>query len=282
MKDIKSMQDSLQKMIEGETINDYTCEGCNKKVDISKRTLISQTPNVLIVHLQRIIFNFDTLKTDKINSFFEFPYQLDLKPYSFYEVMKKENRIKTKKEGEDDEQEEQKNVDEDNQWPDEEDCYEYKLVGVNVHSGTANAGHYWSYINTHRGFLEPEDDDPNWSKTENDVWMEFNDSTVRDFNFEKLKDDCFGGDGKSSAGADDGWSFGNSYGKSGYMLFYERRKKRPLKILVPQEELEESKAKGEEVFHDEKKEEHYKLIDYREGVEDLQPNKIYKQVLEDN
>jgi ubiquitin carboxyl-terminal hydrolase 34 len=47
-------------LIEGEVISDYECDGCKKKVDISKRTLISQTPNVLIVHLQRIIFNFDT------------------------------------------------------------------------------------------------------------------------------------------------------------------------------------------------------------------------------
>ena len=38
---------------------------------------------------------------------------------------------------------------------DEDDCFEYKLVGVNVHSGTANQGHYWSYINTNR---EGEDD----------------------------------------------------------------------------------------------------------------------------
>ena len=33
---------------------------------------------------------------------------------------------------------------------DKDDCYEYKLVGVNVHSGTANQGHYWSYINIKR------------------------------------------------------------------------------------------------------------------------------------
>jgi len=45
------MGDSLQKLIEGETINDYECEVCKKKVDISKRILLSQTPNVLIVHL---------------------------------------------------------------------------------------------------------------------------------------------------------------------------------------------------------------------------------------
>lgn len=92
VKDIKSMQDSLQKMIEGEIINDFMCDSCNKKVDISKRTLISQTPNVLIVHLQRIIFNFETFRNDKINSYFEFPNVLDLKPYSFTEVMRKENR----------------------------------------------------------------------------------------------------------------------------------------------------------------------------------------------
>ena len=93
VKDIKSMGDSLQKLIEGETINDYECETCKKKVDISKRILLSQTPNVLIVHLQRIIFNFDTFRNDKINSFFEFPTHLDLKPYSFYEVMGKEGRL---------------------------------------------------------------------------------------------------------------------------------------------------------------------------------------------
>jgi uncharacterized UBP type Zn finger protein len=44
VKDIKSMHDSLQKLIEGEVINDYQCDGCNKKVDISKRTLISFNP----------------------------------------------------------------------------------------------------------------------------------------------------------------------------------------------------------------------------------------------
>ena len=99
------MYDSLQKLIEGEVINNYECEKCQKKVDISKRILISQTPNVLIVHLQRIIFNFETFRNDKINTFFDFPFHLDLKPYSFYEVMRKENRLKQPKEGEDQEEE---------------------------------------------------------------------------------------------------------------------------------------------------------------------------------
>jgi len=195
VKDIKSMHDSLQKMLEGETISDFQCDGCQKKVDIKKRTLISSTPNVLIVHLQRIIFNFDTFRNDKINSYFEFPNVLDLKPYSFYHIMKEENRLKKKKDDEEeDELEAKEEGDEEEVWPEEEDCFEYKLVGVNVHSGTANAGHYWSYINTKRGTLEDEND-PNWANTEVDTWMEFNDSTVREFNFSKLKEVCFGGDG---------------------------------------------------------------------------------------
>jgi len=103
VKDTKSLYDSLQKQIEGETINDYECDQCKKKVDISRRNLISLAPNVLIVHLQRITFNFETFRNDKINTFFEFPHQLDLKPYSFYEVMKREGRIKDK--SEDDEEE---------------------------------------------------------------------------------------------------------------------------------------------------------------------------------
>ena len=241
----------------------------------------------MIVHLQRIIFNFDTFRNDKINTYFEFPYQLDLKPYSFYEVMKKENRLpKQKKEGEEEEEEPEEKKEEaeaeaeETKWPEEDDCFEYKLVGVVVHSGTANAGHYWSYINTRRGYNEPDENDPTWKNTETDPWLEFNDSMVREFNFEKLKEDCFGGDGKG--GNDDGWSFGGSYGKSAYMLVYERKKKKDLKILVPKEDVESTKVKGEKVYHDEQKDEFYKLINYREGVEDIAPNQIYKNVFEDN
>ena len=110
--------------------------------------------------------------------------------------------------------------------------------------------------------------------------MEFNDSTVREFNFEKLKEEGFGGDGKG--GNDDTWSFGGSYGKSAYMLVYERKQKRDLKILVNKEDVQMETEKGEKIQYDDKKEEYYKLIDYREGVEDIAPNQIYKQVFEDN
>lgn len=63
------------------------------------------------------------------------------------------------------------------------------------------------------------------------------------------------------------------------MLVYEKRQKRPIKILATPEEVEANKDK---LNYDPKKEEYYKLIDYREGVENITPNEIYKQVFEDN
>ena len=59
-----------------------------------KRTLISKTPNVLIIHLQRLIFNFDTFANDKVNTRMEFPNVLDLHPYSLSHVINKEQAEK--------------------------------------------------------------------------------------------------------------------------------------------------------------------------------------------
>ena len=43
---------------------------------------------MLLVQLQRLVFNMDTFQNDKVNTRFEFPNVLDLKPYSFKEQMK--------------------------------------------------------------------------------------------------------------------------------------------------------------------------------------------------
>ena len=67
VKDLKSVEQSLESLVKGEIISDFQCDGCNKKVDIHKRTLIAETPNVLIIHLQRILFNFETYQNDKDN-----------------------------------------------------------------------------------------------------------------------------------------------------------------------------------------------------------------------
>ena len=61
VKDSTGIYDSLGKLVKGQTIEDYQCEGCNKKCNVTKRSLLADMPNVLIVHLQRIVFCFDTL-----------------------------------------------------------------------------------------------------------------------------------------------------------------------------------------------------------------------------
>jgi ubiquitin C-terminal hydrolase len=67
-----------------------------------------------------------------------------------------------------------------------EDEYVYKLVGVTIHRGTAEHGHYYSLINTKRGKLEEEETKPDWQRTEKDQWKVFDDETVKHFNFGDL------------------------------------------------------------------------------------------------
>ena len=180
-----------------------------------------------------------------MNTLCKFPTMLDLKPYSYFDVMGKENRLKEqqaeqstaealrKKQEEEDamteeELQKRKEAEEETREPKREDCFEYKLVGVNVHSGTANMGHYWSYINTNRGTEEKEGAENQWIRTDLDPWMEFNDSRVTHFDYKDLEKQCFGNE--QGAGF-----MGDSYGTSGYMLFYERRQKKPLKILIDED-----------------------------------------------
>ena len=165
--------------------------------------------------------------------------------------------------------------------PERDDCYEYKLVGVNVHSGTANAGHYWSYINTNRGV--DEEKDPNWMRTEADTWMEYNDSRVSDWEFSELRQRTFGNENKGSSGGNQYFSsMGDSYGTSAYMLFYERKVKKDFMIRVEDAEVEAEKAKGVEVQFDEAKKEHFKMLPYGTAAEGEVANDIYKKVAEDN
>ena len=58
----------------------------------------------------------------------------------------------------------------------------YDLVGVVVHSGQANAGHYYSFIKNRYSSGEK--------------WFKFNDTTVEevDMNEDTLKQECFGKD----------------------------------------------------------------------------------------
>ena len=223
-----------------------------------------------------------------MNQFFDFPQELDLTPYSYHEVMEKEGHNKQddeKKEGEADDEEKKeedgKEEEEENPIPILDDCFEYTLAGVTVHSGTANAGHYWSYISTERDGLRSNPDKP--VDHENAKWMEFNDSYVREWDLSKLKKETYGGEQSNSwstvgLSSFDGWGSmggGGSYGQSGYMLFYERKKKKPIKLV---DFVEETNAEGEV-----EKKEHIREVPYNSCVDiSDRPNKIFNQVLDLN
>jgi hypothetical protein len=39
---------------------------------------------------------------------------------------------------------------------------------------------------------EKSENDPSWAETDKEPWMEFNDSTVKDYKFENLNEECYG------------------------------------------------------------------------------------------
>jgi len=93
--------------------------------------------------------------------------------------------------------------------------YEYKLVGVTVHGGTADFGHYYSYINVNRGNKE------NINDPSKDKWLEFNDSMIKDYSPEKIPDDCFGGKNTDAISSFNMWGE-TEKSKNAYILVYDK------------------------------------------------------------
>ena len=124
--DIKNktcLQESLKTLINGEILqgdNAYFCEGCSKKVQALMRISLKHLPNFLVFALRRFEFNFDTMTRNKIDDYFEFPFDINMKEYTTEYL----NEAALSCEG----------------------YYEYKLKGVVIHHGKAEQGHYFSYI----------------------------------------------------------------------------------------------------------------------------------------
>jgi uncharacterized UBP type Zn finger protein len=80
-------------MVKGEIISDYNCEPCQKKVDITKKTVFKRLPNTLIVRLNRIRYDYDTLRNVKENDRLEFGTSLNMRPYMLDEVVRKDKAL---------------------------------------------------------------------------------------------------------------------------------------------------------------------------------------------
>jgi len=84
----------------------------------------------------------------------------------------------------------------------------FELVGILVHSGNAESGHYYSFIRER----------PSSSDREN--WVEFNDDSVTPWDPNTMETNCFGGIDYRSPVDSGNIQFDKNY--SAYMLFYQR------------------------------------------------------------
>jgi ubiquitin carboxyl-terminal hydrolase 34 len=126
-----------------------------------------------------------TMMKEKVNTHFSFPLQLDMSGYVEKTLMpqqyqeEKAKRKDMKRDGSSKDLEDALGYG----TEDEEtaECYTYDLIGVTVHTGTADGGHYYSFI---RDRLPPN----------KDKWYLFNDAEVKQFDPNQLPNECFGGE----------------------------------------------------------------------------------------
>lgn len=93
------------------------------------RACFKKLPGILSFNTMRYTFNMVTMMKEKVNTHFSFPLRLDMTPYTEDFLMAKGDR-KDREEAE----------------PKGAESYEYDLIGVTVHTGTADGGHYYSFI----------------------------------------------------------------------------------------------------------------------------------------
>ena len=119
------------------------------------RACLKDIPDNLIFHLKR--FDYDVMSgvRSKINEKFEFPNELDMAPYHV-DTLKDPAHASA---------------------PDV-----FILVGVLVHSGTAESGHYYSYIRERPA-----------NPSRGNCWVEYNDADLLRFDALNIPDQCFGG-----------------------------------------------------------------------------------------
>jgi ubiquitin C-terminal hydrolase len=175
IKNKKDILESLKLFVEGELLtgdNKYYCETCKQHVETLKRCCISQLPPVLIIHLKRFEFDYDRMRHEKLNSFCSFPMTLNMQPYT-KEGLELSDTVEDSR----------ASFSTQSSLPHSTSYYEYELVGVVVHQGSVDCGHYYSFIKER---IPLQGTEPRW--------FEFNDTTISPFDPNKIAEECFGGE----------------------------------------------------------------------------------------
>lgn len=106
-------------------------------------------------------------------------------------------------------------IDDDDDFDAYSDQLEYSLIGVTVHTGNADGGHYYSFIKERNALHGPQQD----------RWFLFNDAEVKQFDPSQIEAECFGGEMTSKTYdtvTEKYLDFSFEKTNSAYMLFYER------------------------------------------------------------
>jgi len=201
---VTGLEKSLDKFVSGETIPDFLWDESKPRVRIIKRQCLSELSDSVIFHLKRFEINFDTFQREKVNDVFPFPSCLNLFPYS------KEGLAGV--------------AEYESERP--KDYYHYELKAVVVHSGTADSGHYFSYVREdaidtkERQWKDAQvlGNLPESNAVLERRWIQFDDSRVSVCTDKHFLMECFGG--LSTQHDQDDVSSTNS--RSAYMLVYSR------------------------------------------------------------
>ncbi|XP_057336925.1 ubiquitin carboxyl-terminal hydrolase puf [Microplitis mediator] len=214
--DMRNLYESLDEVTVKDTLegdNMYTCSQCGKKARAEKRACFKKLPHILCFNTMRYTFNMGTMLKEKVNTHFSFPLRLDMSgyvekkliPQHYREDKRKEECDKTECENDD-----KINIDKDDDNSRAEH-YQYDLIGVTVHTGTADGGHYYSFIRDR-------------TSANKDKWFLFNDAEVKPFDPSQIAAECFGGEMTSKtydSVTDKFMDFSFEKTNSAYMLFYE-------------------------------------------------------------
>ena len=99
--------------------NKINCEECKMKRTCHKRQIFKSLPNILVINLKRFEFDYNTMLKFKLNNYFEFPLELDMKEY----LIEDHKETNTK----------------------------YELTGITIHFGFSDYGHYYDLIKSPDG-----------------------------------------------------------------------------------------------------------------------------------
>ncbi|KAK4561687.1 hypothetical protein LTR86_004366 [Recurvomyces mirabilis] len=181
-----NLTEGLQEFVQGEPMqgaNKYRCMTCSpddggRLVNAMKRSCLEKTPDNVTFCLKRFAYESYDSQQAKVNDRFEFPPQIDLASYRLESLDERQPHR-------------------------EPDMFD--LVGVVVHQGALDYGHYWSYVK-----IRNSADPPTWMKIEDH-------SAKRCENLEQMLRECYGGLRNFK---------GSEKDDNAYMLFYQRRSRR--------------------------------------------------------